>query len=274
MNSKWTMLFSAVLLLAACRSNDGDCQYQNYRFKDSTLEKQVAEVVEAMDVPDSVLLAIEDHFVDGWDTFYSLPVIGTYHPEYHYEVDNRTYAERTVGVVEIAGHRCMIIDSGFIDSDYLEKTAGRTAIEIRASLPDNDESIHEEEVHYLFLDSLGHVAKDSAAINSNSAMFFDVCYRVVENDPEFPGGQDSLRAFMERNLRNPRQVEGKVYVRFIVERNGRMKNLEVIHGIDEETDEEVLRVMRLMPRWIPGRQRDKLARVWVYYPVKISPTEQ
>lgn len=274
MNSKWIMLFSAVLLLAACRSNDGDCQYQNYRFKDSTLEKQVAEAVEAMNVPDSVLLAIEDHFVDGRDTFYSLPVIGTYHPEYHYEVDNRTYAERTIGVVEIAGHKCMIIDSRFIDSVYLEKAAGRTAIEIRASLPDNDESFHEEEVHYLFLDSLWHVAKDSAAIISNSAMFFDICLTVVENDPEFPGGQDSLLAFMERNLRNPRQVEGKVYVRFIVERNGRMTNLEVIRGIDEETDEEVLRVMRLMPRWIPGRQRDKLARVWVYYPVKISPTEQ
>ena len=69
----------------------------------------------------------------------------------------------------------MIIDSGFIDSEYLEKAAGRTAIEIRASLPDNDESIHEEEVHYLFLDSLGHVAKDSVAIISNSAMFFDAC---------------------------------------------------------------------------------------------------
>lgn len=269
MNSKWIMLFSAVLLLAACRSNDGGCQYQNYRFKDSTLEKQVAEAVEAMNVPDSVLLAIEDHFVDGWDTFYSLPVIGTYHPEYHYEVDNRTYAERTIGVVEIAGHKCMIIDSV-----YFEKAAGRTTIEIRASLPDNDESIHEEEVHYLFLDSLGHVAKDSVAINSNSAMFFDVCFTVVENDPQFPGGQDSLQAFMERNLRNPRQVEGKVYVQFIVERNGRMTNLEVLRGIDEETDKEVLRVMRLMPRWIPGRQRDKLVRVWVYYPVKFSPTEQ
>lgn len=264
------MLFSAVLLLAACRSNDGDCQYQNYRFKDSTLEKQVAEAVEAMNVPDSVLLVIYDYFVDGRDTFYSLPVIGTYHPEYHYEVDNRTYAERTVGVVEIAGHKCMIID----DSVYLEKAAGRTAIEIRASLPDNDESFHEEEVHYLFLDSLGHVAKDSVAINSSSAMFFDVCFIVVENDPEFPGGQDSLQAFMERHLRNQRQVEGKVYVQFIVERNGRMTNLEVLRGIDEETDEEVLRVMRLMPRWIPGRQRDKLARVSVRFPVKISPTEQ
>ncbi len=274
MSSKWIMLFSAVLLLAACRSNDGGCQYQNYRFKDSTLEKQVAEAVEAMNVPDSVLLAIEDHFVDGWDTFYSLPVIGTYHPEYHYEVDNRTYARRTIGVVEIAGHRCMIINSSFIDSVYFEKAAGRTAIEIRASLPDNDESIHEEKVHYLFLDSLGHVAKDSAAINSNSAMFFDVCFIVVENDPEFPGGQDSLQAFMERNLRNPRQVEGKVYVEFIVERNGRLTNLKVLRGIDEETDEEALRVIRMMPRWIPGRQRDTRVRVKYTFGVKFSPIEQ
>ena len=44
--------------------------------------------------------------------------------------------------------------------------------------------------------------------------------------------------------------------------------------MDEETDEEALRVMRLMPRWMPGRQRDKITRVWVHYPVKFSPTEQ
>ena len=176
---------------------------------------------------------------------------------------------RMDGVTEIAGHKCLV-------SVYhlpLEETTGSTLVTIRDSLDDDIEMIQMEDNHFFFLDTTGRVVVDSP-IYDKLEFFFDNAFNVVENDPEFPGGQDSLQAFMERNLRNPRQVDGKVYVQFIVERNGRMTNLEVIRGIDEETDEEVLRVMRLMPRWIPGRQRDKLTRVLVRFPVKISPTEQ
>ena len=176
---------------------------------------------------------------------------------------------RMDGVTEIAGHKCLV-------SIYhlpLEETAGSTLVTIRDSLDDDIEMIQMEDNHFFFLDTTGRVVGDSP-IYDKLEFFFDNAFKVVENDPEFPGGQDSLQAFMERNLRNPRQVDGKVYVQFIVERNGRMTNLEVLRGIDEETDEEALRVMRLMPRWIPGRQRDKLVRVLVRFPVKISPTEQ
>ena len=83
-----------------------------------------------------------------------------------------------------------------------------------------------------------------------------------------------MQAFVNRNLRNPRQMEGKVYVEFIVERNGRLTNLKVLRGIDEETDQEALRVIRMMPRWIPGRQRDTRVRVKYTFVVKFSPIEQ
>ena len=176
---------------------------------------------------------------------------------------------RMDGVTEIAGHKCLV-------SVYhlpLEETTGATLVTIRDSLDDDIEMIQMEDNHFFFLDTTGRVVGDSP-IYDKLEFIFDNAFTVVENDPEFPGGQDSLQAFMERNLRNPRQVEGKVYVEFIVERNGRLTNLKVLRGIDEETDQEALRVIRMMPRWIPGRQRDTRVRVKYTFVVKFSPIEQ
>ena len=176
---------------------------------------------------------------------------------------------RMDGVTEIAGHKCLV-------SIYhlpLEETAGSTLVTIRDSLDDDIEMIQMEDNHFFFLDTTGRVVGDSP-IYDKLEFFFDNVFTVVENDPEFPGGEDSLQAFVNRNLRNPRQVEGKVYVEFVVERTGRLTNLQVLRGIDEETDEEALRVMRMMPRWVPGRQRNTLVRVKYYYAVKFRPTER
>lgn len=270
MKSGACILLFLLVLLSSCGNKINDVQYlmKNYRFGDSVLERQLTDAVEAMDVPDSVMLVLAQYDYD-WRSQIRSVGIGTFHPEYHYGSDIRSCLMQMDGVTEIAGHKCLV-------SMYhlpLEETTGSTLVTIRDSLDDDIEMIQKEDNHFFFLDTTGRVVGDSP-IYDKLEFFFDNAFKVVENDPEFPGGQDSLQAFMERHLRNPRQVEGKVYVQFIVERNGRMTNLEVLRGIDEETDEEALRVMRLMPRWIPGRQRDKLTRVWVYYPVKFSPTEQ
>lgn len=303
-NTRWVALFLAIVLLSSCghdriKVNDTLYLFPNYSFADSTLERLVSEAVEAMDVPDSVLILVNVDFVCEYDidsgvcgTFDTLVFddtlqpkleevsyryrpdklsITTFHPEYHYGADNRAYLERMDCVVKVAGHKCLILHRY---SRCFKELFGWTPVFVKDSLSDGDEGIYEEKEHHFFFDTLGCVVRDSTAVNSTAVMFFDHTFTVVENAPQFPGGQDSLQAFVERNLRNPRQVEGTVYVQFIVERNGRMTNLEVLRGIDEETDEEALRVMRLMPRWIPGRQRDKLTRAWVYYPVKFSPTEQ
>ena len=270
MKSGACILFFLLVLLSSCgnKINDGQYLMKNYRFVDSALERQLTDAVVAMDVPDSVMLVLAQYDYD-WTSQIRSVGIGTFHPEYHYGSDIRSCMMRMDGVTEIAGRKCLVDMYGL----PMEETTGSTLVTIRDSLDDDIEMIQMEDNHFFFLDTTGRVVGDSP-IYDKLEFFFDNAFNVVENDPEFPGGQDSLQAFMERHLRNPRQVEGKVYVQFIVERNGRMTNLKVLRGIDEETDEEALRVMRLMPRWIPGRQRDKLARVWVYYPVKISPTEQ
>ena len=64
-------------------------------------------------------------------------------------------------------------------------------------------------------------------------------------------------------------------MQFVVERDGRVTEQKVRRGIDEESDEEALRVMRMMPRWESGgRQRNTLVRVQQYYAVQFRPTER
>lgn len=84
--------------------------------------------------------------------------------------------------------------------------------------------------------------------------------------PEFPGGKDSLFSFLAKNTNYPKEaqengVRGKVYVQFIVEKDGSLTDINVIRGIGSRCDEESKRVVNLMPNWIPGKQDGELVRV-------------
>lgn len=266
-------LIISTILLQSCGNKIGEGHYllKNYRFADSTFERLVSEAVESMDVSDSVLLVMANVSYD-WTFRIATVGIGTYHPEYHHGVDNRAYMNDMEGVIMVDGNKCLL--RRWIANDYFEEVNGISPVAINDSLDDDIEVIQIEKEYYFFLDTLGCVVRDSAAYNYTSSMFFDDVYYFVENDPQFPGGLDSLQAFVERNLRNPRQVEGKMYIEFVVERDGRLTDIKVLRGIDEETDEEALRVIRMMPRWEPARQRDVPVRFLCHCPVCFKPTKK
>ena len=97
-------------------------------------------------------------------------------------------------------------------------------------------------------------------------------YDCVEQMPSFPGGSQKLKEFIEENLRYPKELEescvqGRVIVRFIVERNGKLSNVKVVKSVDPVLDKEALRIVKLMPRWIPGRQNGITVRVKFYIPI-------
>ncbi|QNH62507.1 energy transducer TonB [Hymenobacter sediminicola] len=76
--------------------------------------------------------------------------------------------------------------------------------------------------------------------------------------PSFPGGQDSLVAYLKRELRYPASTtaEGKVFLGFIITKTGHITQVKVLKGINPTLDAEALRVVRKMPRWVhPPRQR-------------------
>lgn len=81
-----------------------------------------------------------------------------------------------------------------------------------------------------------------------------------QSGPHFPGGQDSLASFFQKNLHWPEpeiDVQGKVVVSFIVTKNGRLTNLKAVSPLYKSFDAEAIRVVRLMPAWIPAKVKGK-----------------
>lgn len=98
-------------------------------------------------------------------------------------------------------------------------------------------------------------------------------WSVVEAMPEFPGGQTELYRFLQKNIRYPGEaarahIQGRVYVSFIINKLGYIRNPRVLQGLGYGIDEEALRVVVSMPRWIPGKQND--VPVDVEYTLPIS----
>lgn len=100
----------------------------------------------------------------------------------------------------------------------------------------------------------------------------DEIFHVVENDAEFPGGMDSLRAFIQRYLKYPEEalknrLEGRVFISFIVEKDGSISNIKVLREIGGGCSEEAVRVVKLMPKWKPATQRGKAVRSTFTLPI-------
>jgi Ca-activated chloride channel family protein len=103
----------------------------------------------------------------------------------------------------------------------------------------------------------------------------DVPFVVVEQMPSFPGGQAALSNFLTANIKYPAKaraenVQGRVIVQFTVDRNGDIKDVEVVRSISPELDAEAIRVVMSMPRWIPGKQRGKTVAVKYTLPVNFK----
>ena len=100
----------------------------------------------------------------------------------------------------------------------------------------------------------------------------EVIFQVVEEMPQFPGGLSEAMKFLAKNIKYPveaqqAKIEGRVIVRFVVGRDGSVSNVEVVRGVSPELDAEAVRVVSLMPKWIPGKQRGKAVAVKYTMPI-------
>ena len=97
-------------------------------------------------------------------------------------------------------------------------------------------------------------------------------FQVVEEMPEFPGGMSECMKFLSKNIKYPtisqeNGVQGRVIVQFVVNRDGSIVDPVVVRGVDPYLDKEALRVIQMMPKWKPGKQRGKAVRVKYTVPV-------
>ena len=97
----------------------------------------------------------------------------------------------------------------------------------------------------------------------------------VEEMPAFPGGEAELFNFLYKNLKYPEEakltgISGKVFIQFIVESDGSISNIELLRSIGGGCDEKALHVVRMMPKWIPGKQNGVPVRVLLCLPVRFT----
>ena len=100
----------------------------------------------------------------------------------------------------------------------------------------------------------------------------DAIFVVVENNPEFPGGSDSLYAYIARNIKYPEaakkeKIEGRVFVTFVIEKDGQVSSAKILRDIGGGCGEEAIRVVKSMPKWKPGTQRGNPVRFQFNLPV-------
>ncbi len=100
-------------------------------------------------------------------------------------------------------------------------------------------------------------------------------FMVVENMPEFPGGDLGLMKFIQKNVRYPAiakeyNITGKVYVSFIVDKQGNVTNVKIVRGVDKNLDAEAVRVVSSLPKYKPGKQRGKAVRVMFTIPINFT----
>lgn len=97
-------------------------------------------------------------------------------------------------------------------------------------------------------------------------------FMIVEEMPEFPGGEGELQKYLASSVRYPviaqeNGIQGRVYIQFVINQRGEVTNVAILRGVDPSLDREAVRVVEAMPKWKPGKQRNRPVRVSYTVPI-------
>ena len=100
-------------------------------------------------------------------------------------------------------------------------------------------------------------------------------YQIVDEMPGFPGGEEKLMEFFTKNIEYPKEareagIQGRVFVGFVIEKDGSISNVKVLRGIGHGCEEEAVRVVKSMPNWKPGKLYGEVVRVSYQIPVNFK----
>jgi periplasmic protein TonB len=100
-------------------------------------------------------------------------------------------------------------------------------------------------------------------------------FTIVEEMPSFPGGEAALMKYLGNNIKYPAiakdaGIQGTVFVTFVVDEGGNVKDVRVLRSIGGGCDEEAIRVVQSMPKWSPGKQRGKAVKVQYNLPIRFT----
>lgn len=129
--------------------------------------------------------------------------------------------------------------------------------------------------YFLFSISLFLISLTGFAQKKTVAKTPEKVYQFAEKMPEFPGGADSLFSFMIRNIKYPPEayqnnIQGKVFLSFVVDTLGTVKDIQFLKNLDPFLDAEAMRVVKLMPKWNPGKENGRKVSVKYTLPVTFA----
>lgn len=122
-------------------------------------------------------------------------------------------------------------------------------------------------ISYIFEKTEGEFSTTENSVPNSSPV-----YTIVEEMPSFPGGENERNRFLATNIIYPEtatkyRIQGTTYISFIIDETGAVTEVKVLRGIGGGCDEEAIRVIKLMPKWIPGKQNGKTVRVLFNMPI-------
>ena len=183
--------------------------------------------------------------------------------------------------------RKVVTDSGIVDPVFEEEIIPITEQEQPKQAPPPPEAPKAEEVLNI-IENDSQVEESTVQASDDTQAAVEVKYtpveveeeevdeqqifQVVEENPEFPGGMKECMKFLSNNIKYPQisqenGVQGRVIIQFVVNADGSIVDPVVVRGVDPYLDKEALRVIKLMPKWKPGKQRGKAVRVRYTQPV-------
>lgn len=116
-------------------------------------------------------------------------------------------------------------------------------------------------------------------VETQSEIIDKDAFVIVETDPEFPGGMEKLMRFISDNFKYPQidqdnRIEGRIYVSFIVEKDGSVSTVGIMSSVSATLDAEAIRVVKLLPKWKPGTLNGKPIRVNFNLPILVKLKEE
>ncbi len=137
---------------------------------------------------------------------------------------------------------------------------------------DDDEEIPELDIELDMDINEDDVIEDVVFSQDEPEEVADEIFDIVEEQPNPVGGMSAFNKFLQKNLKYPSNarrmgIEGKVFVQFVVDKDGSLNEVKVLKGIGAGCDEEAIRVLKAHPNWKPGKQRGRAVKVRMVVPI-------
>lgn len=169
----------------------------------------------------------------------------------------------TVKVTEIA----IVDDDQVTKEDEVKTQEDLTQTETAFGAKDFDEGTDDVTVV--------RTIKEEVVVEEKKAPEPEKIFTAVEEAPKFPGGDAELYKWLSKNIRYPEMaqqnnIQGRVTVQFVVEKDGSIGEVKVVRGKDPDLDKEAKRVVKSLPKFIPGKMNGQSVRVWYTLPINFK----